>query len=49
MSGYVQALRQVRTLIAAPNMGRDAVMRAYFTGQIPASMFQAWQQIVDNP
>jgi hypothetical protein len=49
MSGYVQALRQVRTLIAAPNMGRDAVMRAYFTGQIPATMFQAWQQIVDNP
>jgi hypothetical protein len=48
-SGYQQALQQVEQLIASSNMGRDAVLRAFFTGRIPAAMFQRWQQIVEAP
>jgi hypothetical protein len=48
-SGYTQYYNKVQRLIALPGVGRDAVMQAYFTGQISATMFQRWQQIVDTP
>lgn len=48
-SGYTLYYTMVQRLIATARVGRDAVMQAYFTGQIPASMFQNWQQIVDVP
>lgn len=48
MSGYVNYYRKVLRLIALPGVGRDAVMQAYFTGVIPATMFTQWQNVVDT-
>ena len=48
MSGYVTYYRKVQRLMALPGVGRGAVMQAYFTGQLSATMFQQWQQVVDS-
>jgi hypothetical protein len=48
-SAYSDFYRKVQSLMAQPGVGRDAVMQAYFTGQIPVTMMQRWQQIVDAP
>jgi hypothetical protein len=47
-SGYTQYYQKVRRFMALPGVGRDAVMQAYFTGRISATMFQQWQQVVDT-
>lgn len=47
-SAYSDFFVKVQSLMAQPGVGRDAVMQAYFTGQIPATMMQRWRQIVDG-
>ena len=49
LSGYGGFYTLVRRLIAEPTLGRDAVMKAYFTGDISADLFQRWQRLVDSP
>lgn len=48
-SGYTRFYRQVQRLIAAQGMGRDAVLRAYFTAAFSDAFFRTWQNIVDHP
>lgn len=47
-SAYSDFFVKVQRLMAQPGVGRDAVMQAYFTGQIPVTMMQRWRQIVDG-
>jgi hypothetical protein len=47
-SAYGQFYDHVRELIADPAVGRDAVLRAYFTGSISEDIFRRWQVIVER-
>jgi hypothetical protein len=47
-SAYEQFVNHVRQLVAEPAIGRDAVLRAYFTGSISEDIFRRWQAIVER-